>query len=46
MTAGPTNYGDGRSLPVHATLEDPRADFDSGLLMRVHAALIGLMCAG
>ena len=42
MTVAPTNYGDGRSLPVHATLEDPRADFDSGLLIRVHAALIGL----
>ncbi len=36
------NYGGGRSLPVHATVEDPAADLDSGLLMRVHLALLGM----
>jgi pyruvate-formate lyase-activating enzyme len=35
-------YGGGRPLPAHATLEDARADFDSGLLVRIQAALLGL----
>ena len=35
-------YGDGQPLPAHAFLEDPRADFDSGLLVRVQAALLML----
>ena len=35
-------YGGGRPLPTHAILEDPRADFDSGLLVRLQAALLGL----
>ncbi len=35
-------YGDGRALPAHARLEDERADFDSGLLVRIHAALLTL----
>lgn len=35
-------YGGGRPLPVHASLDDPRADFDSGLLVRIQAALLGL----
>ncbi len=35
-------YGGGRPLPAHAILEDPRADFDSGLLVRLQAALLGL----
>ncbi len=40
-TFAPT-YGDGRPLPAHASIEDPRADFDSGLLLRVQAALLTL----
>lgn len=35
-------YGGGRPLPAHAILEDARADFDSGLLIRIQAALFGL----
>jgi pyruvate-formate lyase-activating enzyme len=35
-------YGDGRSLPAHAAIEDARADFDSGLLLRVQAAMLNL----
>lgn len=35
-------YGDGRQLPFHASLEEPRADFGSGLLIRVQAALAGM----
>jgi hypothetical protein len=35
-------YGGGRPLPAHAILEDARADFDSGLLVRIQAALLGL----
>ena len=38
----PPAYGGGRPLPAHATLDDPRADFDSGLLIRIQAALLGL----
>jgi pyruvate-formate lyase-activating enzyme len=33
-------YGGGRPLPVHAQLEDPLADLDSGLLIRMHVALL------
>lgn len=36
------NYGGGRALPVHASVEDPSADLDTGLLIRVHMALLGL----
>lgn len=36
------NYGGDRTLPVHASVEDPTADFDSGLLIRVHLALLGM----
>ena len=35
-------YGDGRALPAHAFLEEARADFDSGLLLRVQAAMLTL----
>jgi pyruvate-formate lyase-activating enzyme len=35
-------YGDGQPLPAHAFLEEARADFDSGLLMRVQAAMLTL----
>jgi pyruvate-formate lyase-activating enzyme len=38
----PPAYGGGRPLPAHALLEDSRADFDSGLLVRLQAALLGL----
>jgi len=34
------NYGGSRALPVHAIVEDPRADMDAGLLIRVHLALL------
>lgn len=40
MTADPANYGGGRALPVHAVLEDPVADLESGLLMPLHRALL------
>jgi uncharacterized Fe-S cluster-containing radical SAM superfamily protein len=36
------SYGAGRPLPAHAVVEDGRADFDSGLLIRVQAALLPL----
>jgi organic radical activating enzyme len=36
----PPSYGGGRALPVHAAIEDARADFDSGLLIRLRAALL------
>lgn len=36
------NYGGGLALPVHASVEDPSADLDSGLLIRVHLALLGM----
>ncbi len=42
MTSGDTNYGGSRQLPVHAVVEDPIADLDSGLLIRVHIALLGM----
>jgi pyruvate-formate lyase-activating enzyme len=35
-------YGGGRSLPAHAFVEDPRADFASGLLISVHSALLAM----
>ena len=38
----PPAYGGGRPLPAHAILEEPRADFDFGLLVRIQAALLGL----
>ncbi len=40
-TALPT-YGGTRPIPVHAELEDAQADLGSGLLLRIHAALLGL----
>lgn len=40
MPAAVRNYGGGRRLPVHEQLEDPFADLDSGLLIRMHAALL------
>ncbi len=36
------NYGGGRALPVHAVVEHPTADLDSGLLIRIHVALLGM----
>ncbi len=36
------SYGGTRPIPVHAELEDGRADLGSGLLLRIHAALLGL----
>jgi uncharacterized Fe-S cluster-containing radical SAM superfamily protein len=42
MTSAPSIYGGGRRLPVHAQLEEPLADFDSGLLIRMHVALLGM----
>ncbi len=42
MMSGDTNYGGTRQLPVHAVVEDPIADLDSGLLIRVHIALLGM----
>jgi organic radical activating enzyme len=36
------SYGGGRALPVHAVLDDARADFGSGLLIRVQASLLTL----
>lgn len=35
-------YGTGRPLPFHASLEEARADFGSGLLIRIQAALSGI----
>lgn len=37
-----SNYGGGRTLPVHASVEDPSADLDSGLLIRVHVSMLSL----
>ncbi len=42
MPSAEANYGGSRQLPVHAVVEDPLADLDSGLLIRVHVALLGL----
>lgn len=42
MTAAPANYGGGRMLPVHAVLEDPVADLESGLLLPLHRALLDI----
>ncbi len=42
MTADPMNYGGGRALPVHVVLDDERADLDSGLLLRMHRALLDM----
>jgi pyruvate-formate lyase-activating enzyme len=42
MTSPEANYGGGRLLPAHAAVEDPQADLDSGLLIRLHIALLGL----
>jgi pyruvate-formate lyase-activating enzyme len=36
------NYGGGRALPVHAVLEDPVADLETGLLMPLHRALLDI----
>ncbi len=36
------NYGGSRRLPVHVDLEDPVADLESGLLIRIHIALLGM----
>jgi organic radical activating enzyme len=41
-THAPPSYGGGRALPIHAVVEDAQADFDSGLLIRLQAALLGL----
>jgi hypothetical protein len=40
VTADPANYGGGRALPVHAVVEDPVADLETGLLMPLHRALL------
>lgn len=42
MTTETVNYGGSRALPVHADLEDSRADLDSGLLIRLHIELLGM----
>ncbi len=42
MTSGDTNYGGSRQLPIHAVVDDPLADLDSGLLIRVHLALLSM----
>ncbi|MBA2718158.1 MAG: radical SAM protein [Chloroflexi bacterium] len=42
MTANTVDYGGGRALPVHVVLDDERADLDSGLLLRMHGALLGM----
>ena len=36
------DYGHHRSLPVHAELEDAEADLQTGLLIRIHLALLGM----
>jgi len=41
-TTAVPSYGAGRPLPSHAVVEDRRADFDSGLLIRIQAALLPL----
>jgi pyruvate-formate lyase-activating enzyme len=35
-------YGDGRPVPYQISLDEPHADFGSGLLIRVQAALAGM----
>lgn len=42
MTADPANYGGGRALPVHAMVEDPAADLETGLLLPLHHALLDI----
>jgi pyruvate-formate lyase-activating enzyme len=42
VTADRANYGGGRALPVHAALEDPVADLETGLLMPLHRALLDI----
>jgi pyruvate-formate lyase-activating enzyme len=42
VTPGLRNYGGGRPLPVHAQVEDPHADLESGLLIRIHVAFLGM----
>lgn len=42
MTPDPMNYGGGRALPVHVGLDDERGDLDSGLLLRMQRALLGM----
>ena len=42
VTADPANYGGGRALPVHAVVEDPAADLESGLLLPLHRALLDI----
>ncbi len=42
MASSPARYGDGRQLPFHASVEDPRVDLESGLLIRIHVALLGM----
>ena len=42
MTPDPMNYGGGRALPVHVALDDERADLDSGMLLRMHRALLDM----
>ena len=42
MTADPANYGGGRALPIHAMVEDPTADLESGLLLPLHRALLDI----
>ena len=42
MTADAANYGGGRALPFHATVEDPVADLESGLLLPLHRALLDI----
>jgi hypothetical protein len=40
--AGPLNYGGGRALPVQVGLDDEQGNLDSGLLLRMHRALLGM----
>jgi hypothetical protein len=42
VTADPANYGGGRALPIHAMVEDPTADLESGLLLPLHRALLDI----
>ncbi|CAN5262384.1 hypothetical protein BH18CHL2_BH18CHL2_03590 [soil metagenome] len=45
MDAAPepvARYGEGGRIPFRASLEEPRADFGSGLLLRAPAALVAL----
>ena len=41
-TSARPEYGGGRRLPAHAQLVDAVADLDSGLLIRMHVALLGM----